>query len=374
MKNKIFLGLLPLAFIFSSCNQENKNTQINHTITGQMQLEYANQFSVEYCSDGCSIININDEKYLLSAENNPEHADSEPKMQILFKGEKNIYLAASSAMDLLGAINSLDNIGFTSTSASNWSLEYIKNAVEEEDIFYVGKYSAPDYEFLLSEGCNLAIESTMINHTPEVKEQLQKIGITVMTERSSYETHPLGRMEWIKLYGIITGKEDEAEKFWREKTDKFKNILSDTTDKKKTAVFFYITSSGCINVRKPGDYISKMIELAGGKYLFENNDLGTDENEFSAVNMQMEDFYVKAKDADILIYNSAIEGAPENIEQLITENPLFSEFKAIKNGDIWFTGQNLFQQTSCTADMIEDIYSVIHSNTEDDLKFLKLLR
>ena len=39
----------------------------------------------------------------------------------------------------------------------------------------------------------------MIYHTPEVKEQLEDFGVPVLVERSSYENHPLGRMEWIKL-------------------------------------------------------------------------------------------------------------------------------------------------------------------------------
>ena len=36
-------------------------------------------------------------------------------------------------------------------------------------------------------------------------------GIPVLVETSSYETQPLGRMEWIKLYAALLDKEDEAE-------------------------------------------------------------------------------------------------------------------------------------------------------------------
>lgn len=54
----------------------------------------------------------------------------------------------------------------------------------------------------------------MIYHTPEVKEQLEKFGIPVLVERSSYETDPLARMEWVKLYGILLGKQQEAEQLF----------------------------------------------------------------------------------------------------------------------------------------------------------------
>ena len=63
--------------------------------------------------------------------------------------------------------------------------------------------------------CDLAIESTMIYHNPEVKEKLEQLGIPVLVERSSYESHPLGRTEWMKLYAVLLGKEEAAETAFR---------------------------------------------------------------------------------------------------------------------------------------------------------------
>ena len=50
----------------------------------------------------------------------------------------------------------------------------------------------------------------MISHAPEVREKLESFGIPVAVDYSSYETEPLGRMEWIKFYGALTGKEEQA--------------------------------------------------------------------------------------------------------------------------------------------------------------------
>lgn len=93
------------------------------------------------------------------------------------------------------------------------------------DIEYAGKYSAPDYEAICDADCDLALESTMIYHTPKVKEQLERLGIPVLVERSSYESNPLGRMEWIKLYGVLTGKEEQAEALYDEQLDALAPIL-----------------------------------------------------------------------------------------------------------------------------------------------------
>ena len=102
----------------------------------------------------------------------------------------NIYLVATSAMDLFRALDSLDCVRLSGTDADGWYIPEAKQAIENGKMLYAGKYNAPDYERILSEGCNLAVESTMIYHTPEIKEQLERLGIPVLVERSSYEAHP----------------------------------------------------------------------------------------------------------------------------------------------------------------------------------------
>lgn len=47
--------------------------------------------------------------------------------------------------------------------------------------------------------------------------------------------------------------------------------------------------------------------------------LPEEENALSTMNMQMEDFYAAAKDADILIYNGTIEGELGSIEELTSK-------------------------------------------------------
>ena len=59
-------------------------------------------------------------------------------------------------------------------------------------------------------------------------------------------------------------------------------------------------------MRKSGDYLAKAIELAGGTYLFQ--DLPGEDNAQATTNLQMEAFYAKAKQADVLIYSSTIDG------------------------------------------------------------------
>lgn len=336
-----------------------------------MDLLYADQFSVDYYEDDAALITIGgtDQFFLLPDEMSVP--DGLPdSITVLRKPLKNIYLVATSAMDDFIRLDALDSIALSGTKETGWYLPEAKTAMEEGKITYAGKYSAPDYEKILNSACGLAVESTMIYHTPEVKEQLERLGIPVLVERSSYESHPLGRMEWIRLYGVLTGKEKEAEDIFHQNVDALSDVLA-MKPSGKTAAFFYVTNSGSVNVRKNGDYIAKMIALAGGTYVPET--AGSDENALSTMNMDFESFYAAAKDADVLIYNSTIDGELSTIGELCSKNQLFADFKAVKEGNVWCTGKNMFQETMGLGDMIRDMNAVFSGDKEYDFTYLHQL-
>lgn len=370
-----------LMFFMGGCTAGKKNMEdadlkwADMSVTDSLDLQYAEQFTVDYYDGGYALITIAEtERYLVIPEGMEEPEGLDKDITVLKKPFDHIYLAATSAMDLIRAVDGLDFVAFSGAKEEDWYIEEAKAAMKSGDIRFAGKYNAPDFELLLEGGCNLAIESTMILHNPEIKEQLEQVGIPVLVERSSYENHPLGRMEWIKLYGVLLGREQEASDFF----DSQAVAVSDVLEQEKTGLtvaFFYVTPNGSVNVRKSGDYVAKMIELAGGVYVFSDLE-DEDENALSTMTIQMEEFYSRAKDADYLIYNSAIDGTLPDLDALFEKSELFREFKAVQSGNVFCTEQNLFQQSTGFGDMILDIHSILtDENVEDDaLKYLYRLR
>lgn len=220
---------------------------------------------------------------------------------------------------------------------------------------------------IVSGNCSLVIENMMILHTPEVMEMLEDFGIPVMIEYSSYESHPLGRVEWIKFFGALVDKEEEAEQAFERQAGILEQVISaEKTD--KTVAFFFITSNGLAQVRQSSDYIPKMIELAGGRYIFEN--LGDPGSKRSTVNMQLEEFYAGAKDADFLIYNSSIDGGVSSIAELLEKCPVLADFKAVQEGNVWCTTNDMYQQSMSTGYLIEDIHNMLVGTNEDEMRYL----
>ena len=373
---KIKLFTVVLLFLsLCACGNTEDGSWNGMEKTGSLELQYAKEFRVDYYEDGYDVITIEGDEYLLVPEGMPVPDEIGSEVTVLQQPLENLYVASSSAMDLFLQAGAIDRVNMTSTSAENWTIPEIQEKVISDDILFVGKYSAPDYEVVLDEGCGLAVENTMISHTPEVKEKLEQLGIPVLVERSSYEESPLGRVEWIKLYGLLTGQLDTAEQFFEKSVQQVQAVEKETKNQGNetpTVAFFYFTASGYVNVRTPDDYIAQMIGLAGGKYAFSDEDLG-DQGTRSSVNMDPEQFYAAAKDADILIYNSTVEGEISSLDALTEKSPLMKDCKAVLNGTVWCTGQNMFQQVSGTAEMISDLHAVISGDSEQSLRFLHRL-
>ena len=366
----------------NSAVPENNTAGQDHTpaFVRSMELKYATGFTVDYYEDGYKLITVKEgpDGYLVI----PEGADSKVTDRLVKSlGKKviklqqpldRIYLAATATMCLFDAMDAIDEVKMSSLKVEDWYVDGAINAMKDGKMVYAGKYSAPDFELILSKGCDLALESMMIYHTPEIKEKLETLGIPVFVEKSTYEGHPLGRTEWIKLYAAMLNLEDKADEIFAKQV----GYLEEAEKKEhtgKTVAFFYVNSSGSVVARKSGDYVCGMIELAGGKYIF--SDLGNEEdNNLSTVNLDMETFYATAKDADYIFYNSTIMGEVSSIDNLKSLSPLLKDFKAVKEGNVWCTGQNLYQQTTDLGQMILEFNRILSGETDGTgLTYMKKL-
>ena len=343
-----------------------------------MELSYAEKFAVDYYEGGYKVLTTMDGTKILTVPEDQEIPEGiEEDTIILQEPVSNLYLVSSGVMDMFDKIDAIDTLSFSSQKADGWYIEGAKKAMEEGSLVYAGKYSKPDYELLVSGNCSLAIENTMIQHTPKVIEMLSDFDIPTLIEYSSYENEPLGRMEWVKFFGALTGREEEAERIFGEQEQIVEKILQEnqadkTGKEQQTVAFFYITSNGLAQVRKSTDYLAKMIEMAGGSYIFDN--LTEESSSRSTVSMQLEDFYDGAKDADYLIYNSTIDGGVKSIDELIDKFPLLADFRAVQNGHVWCTTNDMYQQSMSIGYMIRDIHSMLIGANESQMQYLFSLK
>ena len=269
----------------------------------------------------------------------PEGIDSvtgapDSAYMMTWQDRQNIMVSSASTMALINAMGALDRVPMT-TSDTTWRIREIRDAIDGGSIKEVGKYSAPDYEQILTIGAEkhvtFAVFSTMIDYEPDVYERLtETCGLRIMRDQSSSEGHPLARTEWIKIYGEIFDMREESDAVFDEQV----KVLNETTAKinipeaeRKTVLIFYTTSSkDTFYVRNAADYVTELVNLAGGKQV---TTIG--EGKSGNTKMTQEEFIEACSEADYVLYNwtSGASGVVhETPEGVIAARPcgLFKEF------------------------------------------------
>ena len=326
-------------------------------ITGSYVPSFATGFSITDYAGGCSVIEVSDGRTYLAAPDGADLPANLPEDTVLIRTPaRAIYLANSAGMCRLDSIDAEGSVSFSSVEMDDWEIPSAVEAMKAGDMVYAGKYSAPDYELLLTGGCDLAIENLMILHKPEVMEKLTSLGIPVFLDRSSEESEPLGKTEWVIPYGVIAGKRQEAQAAFDEQKGMV-NALKDISPTGKTAAYFYVNSQGQIVCPKSDSSVPKMLKCAGGSYVpagLEDDKTGLT----SQVRMDMETFLTEAKDADFLIYDATIVPL-SSVQELLEIDPIFGRFKAVAEGHVFITKTNMYQNSDKTGSIIRDFHSML---------------
>jgi iron complex transport system substrate-binding protein len=334
-----------------------------------LKLDYAKQFQVYRYQGGYKVISIKQEgSFLVVPKGKSKPKGLSDDITVIRQPLKNVYLAATAAMSLLCDIQGDQAVRMSSIRASEWSFSEPKKRMEKKEMLFAGKYSEPDYELLVKEKCDLALESTMIYHTPEVKNMIEKLHIPVLVDRSSFEDTPLGRMEWIKLYGVLMNRESQAEKFFNKQEEKTRHLKKGAH---KTVAFFYISTDGKAVVRRSDDYVPAIIKMAGGTYAYDS--VGKTSKSIS-VPMNMEKFYELTKDADIIVYNGSIDSSVRTLADLKAKDPAIWKLKAVRDGNCWIAGSSMYQRPDQAGDIIVDFNTLIQSKNPSGMRFIQKLK
>ena len=155
----LMMGIFSLSVSTKAADNDSSAPEIpGLTFQSEMQNEFAECFHIYYYNDDYTLIDVPDSgQFLLVPEGKSAPDGLDEDIVVLQKPLDNIYLAATSAMSLFSSLDALDDIKFSSLQASGWYVDAAKQAMENGDIVFAGKYSEPDYELLVNSGCNLSI-------------------------------------------------------------------------------------------------------------------------------------------------------------------------------------------------------------------------
>ena len=344
---------------------------------------YAECFAIYRYEGGYAVLSVDDgRRYLIVPEGGaiPEGTDGQgggavlkdedgQELIVLQQPLDRIYLAASAAMCQFDEIGAVRDVILSGLERDDWYIESAREAMDEGTLSYGGKYSEPDYEKIIEAGVNLAVESTMILHTPKVQEKLELLGIPVLIDRSSYEHEPLGRAEWVRVYGLLTGREEEAAKAFDEQKGYAEALAPIPEGNIRSLAVFSINAARQVVTRSREGYLGKMVEIAGGTLCTPVLD-----SSLATETVSMESFYAAAEDADILIYNASIEDAPEDLAELCAKDSILTQFRAVSEGNVWCMRSSLYQNANRTGAILRDLHAIVTGEKGDETEFFYRLK
>ena len=406
MKRSLALVLLAVlamsTLLFAACDKKENEQQgitvaySQLTSTGKEENTFAELFSIEHLKDenekAYSKIEVFDKEkkldtsWLLLPEGVDKVSGAPAGVNIMtFRDRQNIMVSSASTMALINAMDALSKVPMT-TADTTWRIQEIKDAIDKGTVKEVGKYSKPDYEQIISIGAEkhvmFAVFSTMLDSVPDVYDQLTKTcNLRIMRDQSSYESHPLGRTEWIKIkiYGEIFDMRDKSDAVFNGQVE----ILNETTSKinvpeaeRKTVLIFYTTSTkDTFYVRNAADYVTELVNLGGGKQVAE---IGPGKS--GNTKMTQESFIQECSQADYVLYNwtSGASGVKDESLQGLIDARLgdwFKDFKAYKEGNVWRTSNDFYQKMDKMGEMVADIYKMLYGeNVSDTLTYVNRLK
>ncbi|WP_459129233.1 ABC transporter substrate-binding protein [Guggenheimella bovis] len=356
----------------TSSSEPVKEVNSELVLDHEEELLYAKNFTLTHYKDGYKMFTVSsapDKKFLLVPEGKEAPSSLDGDVVILKAPIQRIHMVSTGMAALCDAIGGLDRVASTGTPAKKWFVDEIKKRVESGKIKFAGSYSAPDFETLTGLNIDLEIDTTMLSSKPEIQKKYEELGIPVIIETSSKEGHPLGKVEWIKLIGAIVDKEKEANEFFLDSVKKVEEVSKVPKSGKTVAMFYVSPTNNTVSARNGGDYMAKMIELAGGEYIMKD----VNPQKSGLEKMNYEEVYTRCKDADIVFYLNYFKDQVKNIDDFYAINDLFKEFKAVKEGRLYITSSSYTQDIVNLANMIKDMHDVISNPDLEETRTMKKL-
>ncbi len=192
---------------------------------------------------------------------------------------------------------------------------------------------------------------------PSLIEKLESTNIIGIPNYDWREETPLGRAEWIKLFGVLCGKEELAISNYTKMELRYVTLKNSVTKIKNKPKVFSGSMIGDVWYSPGGSsYLAKLFEDAGADYVLKNNKIN------ASIAMTLEESYITNKTVPFWFNDIAASSM-----ELKSINIRYSKFEAFKKRNVYSNKQNsncYWEQSSSRPDLVlEDFIRIFHGNT-----------
>jgi iron complex transport system substrate-binding protein len=317
--------------LFFAFNCQEKTSKITTEVTvATNTIQYAKGFSI-HRYNGFSVVNVTNpwpnatKKYTYILKDiNGIVPDSLEQFTTISVPIKTIVVTSTThipSLEMLEVEKSL--VGFPNLDYI--SSEKVRSLIEKGKVKELGQNQNLNTEVLIDLAPDVLIGYGIDNKNPTL-DNLEKSGLKIMLNGDWNEQTPLGKAEWIKFFGVLYGKEKQADAIFSSIEKEYKNTVNLAKKvKNKPTVLAGDLFEGTWYLPKGSSWGSQLIEEAGGQYLWSNTK-GT-----GSLALSFEVVFEKAKDADFWITS----GQYATLKEMQKGNPHYRQFAAFQNRKVY---------------------------------------
>jgi len=365
---RTFSGILFLiALTELGCDRKSVNNTLNDELNGNYNTGIAEKLLIEKLNGYSKVTIINPWQgadnvnlvYNLVKRDTifPTELDSS---DVIFVPIRSIVCMSTTHLAMISALGEDRSVSGVSGTGYVFS-ESLTKRIEEGSILDVGYDSGLNKELMLSISPDIVMMYGIGSESAGYVGKIKELGIKIIFNADYLETDPLGKAEWIKLFGALYCKEDMADSIFKSELQLYDSLRLLIADKisVKPKVLLGLPYKDTWYVSPGNSFISKIISDAGGVYLWKDTQ--------SAFSMPygIENVYIDALKADYWLNIGSIKSGSEiaAVDERLTKLPcyltgnLFNNNRRItSNGgnDYWESG-TLFPHL-----ILEDIAAIIH--------------
>jgi iron complex transport system substrate-binding protein len=327
-KARLFGAFLLLLFLFSACSPE--NTRGEQDPLPDNGTSYAERLSIEERSYGHSVLigksKEGDEKlrYKL-VEKGKKLEKKEGEATRIEVPVERIACLSSTHVGMLSALDGWDRIVAFSRKKYLYDRK-LRERMENGKVEAVGMQRSLDKERLVALDADILLHDGMGTDRSSSGRILRNSGIPEMALSAWREEHPLGRAEWLRLFGILIGKKEKADSIFQERAQAYDSIASMASERKeRPKVLTNAPHKGTWHVPGGESYKGQAIEDAGGKNPWKK------EKRTGGIPKSLEEVIAKAEDADIWIE----PGRAKSLQGLASRDVRLKGFEALEEGEVY---------------------------------------
>ena len=162
-------------------------------------------------------------------------------------------------------IGFLDALGCDSVVTAVSGLAYVADPEVRAQAVDIGYDAALDYETILKQKPDLLLTYAVSAAEPPYMQKLKELGVRTVVLHEHLESHPLARAEYIRLFGLLTGRRAQADSLFAGIRDRYLEQVVQPDKPLKVLVNIPYADQWFI----PGgeNYLTRMIRDAGGEVL-----------------------------------------------------------------------------------------------------------